>query len=72
MSKFDFKSFIKDGTLEKLASQRQQILKESYEYHLANKASRDYHQTITRWMQCTAWKKDPRAAKRLLLAWRSM
>ena len=42
MSKFDFKSFIKDGTLEKLASQRQQIIKESYEYHLANKASRDY------------------------------
>ena len=42
MSKFDFKSFIKDGTLEKLASQRQQILKESYEYHLASKASRDY------------------------------
>ncbi|HBY67127.1 MAG TPA: hypothetical protein DEG69_04800, partial [Flavobacteriaceae bacterium] len=42
MSKFDFKSFIKEGALEKLASQRQQILKESYEYHLVSKASRDY------------------------------
>jgi hypothetical protein len=42
MNKFDFRSFIKDATLEKLENQKSQILKESYEYRLANKASRDY------------------------------
>ena len=42
MNKFDFRSFIKDATLEKLENQKSQILKESYEYRLANKASKDY------------------------------
>ena len=42
MSKFDFRSFIKDATLEKLENQKSQILKESYQQNLLSKASRDY------------------------------
>lgn len=42
MSKFDFRSFIKDATLEKLENQKAQILKESYQQNLLSKASRDY------------------------------
>ena len=42
MSKFDFKSFIKDAYLEKLGNQKVHILKESYQRNLLNKASKDY------------------------------